>query len=167
MWLAGSRISGLISGLSWGSLGAATVFDGLSWPGTGGDPMDRTQGQGQRVLGKGYYTAERRWPRLGEATSAGSMPGSSAIDGGVEARASAPGRSPGRHSKQGTRSAICSTTPSSDRAPFGQTELQISRQCQGTAFRHLRNADSQEGLAVLHHCLDQGVNFFDSAQAYG
>ena len=42
-----------------------------------------------------------------------------------------------------------------------------SRQCQGTAFCHLRNAGSQEGLAVLHHRLDQGVNFFDSAQAYG
>ena len=116
----------MISGLSWGSLGAATVFDGLSWPGTSGDPMDRAKGQ--RVLEKGYYTVggpsfERRWPRLGEATSAVSMLGSSARGGGVGARASAPGRSAGRHSKQGTRLAICSTTPSSDRAPFGQTEL--------------------------------------------
>lgn len=54
-----------------------------------------------------------------------------------------------------------------DRVPFGQTDLQVSRLCQGTAFRHLPRADSPEGLAVLHHCLDQGVNFFDSAQAYG
>ncbi len=56
---------------------------------------------------------------------------------------------------------------STDRVPFGQTDLQVSRLCQGTAFRHLPRADSPEGLAVLHHCLDQGVNFFDSAQAYG
>ena len=56
---------------------------------------------------------------------------------------------------------------STARVPFGQTDLQVSRLCQGTAFRHLPRADSPEGLAVLHHCLEQGVNFFDSAQAYG
>ena len=39
------------------------------------------------------------------------------------------------------------------RTPFGQTDLQVSRLCQGTAFRHLRRANSTEGLAVLHHCL--------------
>lgn len=54
-----------------------------------------------------------------------------------------------------------------DRVPFGQTDLRVSRLCQGTAFRHLPRADNPESLAVLHHCLDQGVNFFDSAQAYG
>jgi aryl-alcohol dehydrogenase-like predicted oxidoreductase len=54
-----------------------------------------------------------------------------------------------------------------DRVPFGRTDLQVSRLCQGTAFRHLPRADGPEGLAVLHHCLDQGINFFDSAQAYG
>ena len=54
-----------------------------------------------------------------------------------------------------------------DRVPFGQTDLQVSPLCQGTAFRHLPRADSPEGLAVLRHCLDQGGNFFDSAQAYG
>ena len=55
----------------------------------------------------------------------------------------------------------------SDRVFFGQTDLQVSRLCQGTAFRHLPRADSPEALAVLHHCLDQGINFFDTAQAYG
>ena len=54
-----------------------------------------------------------------------------------------------------------------DRVFFGSTDLQVSRLCQGTAFRHLPRANSPEGLAVLHHCLDQGINFFDSAQAYG
>ncbi|MXY80676.1 MAG: aldo/keto reductase, partial [Gemmatimonadetes bacterium] len=52
----------------------------------------------------------------------------------------------------------------SNRVPFGQTDLQVSRLCQGTAFRHLPRADSPQSLAVLHHCLDQGVNFFDTAQ---
>ena len=55
----------------------------------------------------------------------------------------------------------------SNRVLFGQTDLQVSRLCQGTAFRHLPRADSPQSLAVLHHCLDQGVNFFDTAQAYG
>ena len=55
----------------------------------------------------------------------------------------------------------------SNRVFFGQTDLQVSRLCQGTAFRHLPRADSPQSLAVLHHCLDQGVNFFDTAQAYG
>ena len=50
---------------------------------------------------------------------------------------------------------------------FGQTDLHVSRLCQGTAFRHLPRADDPRGLQVLHHCLDRGVNFFDSAQAYG
>lgn len=50
---------------------------------------------------------------------------------------------------------------------FGPTDLQVSRLCQGTAFRHLPRADSPQSLAVLHHCLDRGVNFFDTAQAYG
>ena len=56
---------------------------------------------------------------------------------------------------------------SSNRTFFGQTDLQVSRLCQGTAFRHLPRADSPQSLAVLHHCLDQGINFFDTAQAYG
>lgn len=55
----------------------------------------------------------------------------------------------------------------SNRVFFGQTDLQVSRLCQGTAFRHLPRADSPQSLAVLHHCLDQGINFFDTAQAYG
>lgn len=55
----------------------------------------------------------------------------------------------------------------SNRVFFGQTDLQVSRLCQGTAFRHLPRADSPQSLAVLHHCLDRGINFFDTAQAYG
>ncbi len=51
---------------------------------------------------------------------------------------------------------------------FGQTDLWVSRLCQGTAFRHLDRSELDErGVAVLHHCLDMGINFFDSAEAYG
>ncbi|NKB65428.1 MAG: hypothetical protein GKR89_00060 [Candidatus Latescibacteria bacterium] len=58
--------------------------------------------------------------------------------------------------------------PNNERVRFGTTDLMVSRLCQGTAFRHLeRSADEPQAQAVLHHCLDQGVNFFDSASAYG
>jgi aryl-alcohol dehydrogenase-like predicted oxidoreductase len=71
------------------------------------------------------------------------------------------------HSVSEMGAARSDATPAAPRIPFGQTDLQVSRLCQGTAFRHLPRADGPESLAVLHHCLDQGVNFFDSAQAYG
>ena len=62
-------------------------------------------------------------------------------------------------------------TPAEQRAPqvrFGSTDLSVSRLCQGTAFRHLpRIRDEPRGQQVLRHCLAQGVNFFDSAVAYG
>ena len=55
-----------------------------------------------------------------------------------------------------------------ERVRFGTTELSVPRVCQGTAFRHLeRKADSPSAEAVLHHCLDRGINFFDSAVSYG
>ncbi len=51
---------------------------------------------------------------------------------------------------------------------FGNTDLYVSRLCQGTAFRNMpRAADNLIGLHVLQHCLDVGVNFFDSSNAYG
>ena len=51
---------------------------------------------------------------------------------------------------------------------FGQTDLHVSRLCQGTAFRNMpRAADNPMGLRVLQHCLEVGVNFFDSSNAYG
>ncbi len=51
---------------------------------------------------------------------------------------------------------------------FGSTDLSVSRLCQGTAFRNLpRTRDEPRGQQVLRHCLEQGVNFFDSAVAYG
>lgn len=60
------------------------------------------------------------------------------------------------------------TQPSPPRlVRFGQTDLRVSRLCQGTAFRHLPRADDPRGLEVLHRCLDLGINFFDSSNAYG
>ena len=51
---------------------------------------------------------------------------------------------------------------------FGHTDLYVSRLCQGTAFRKVsRKADDPEGLSILRHCIDIGVNFFDSSEAYG
>lgn len=50
---------------------------------------------------------------------------------------------------------------------FGNTDLYVSRLCQGTAFRHLPRADDPRGQLVLKHCLEVGVNFFDSSNAYG
>jgi aryl-alcohol dehydrogenase-like predicted oxidoreductase len=51
---------------------------------------------------------------------------------------------------------------------FGHTDLRVSRICQGTAFRvNKRDPDDENGQAVLRRCIDIGINFFDSSNAYG
>lgn len=51
---------------------------------------------------------------------------------------------------------------------FGKTNLYVSRLCQGTAFRKVtRDANDPEAQRILHHAIEIGVNFFDSAEAYG
>ena len=52
---------------------------------------------------------------------------------------------------------------------FGHTDLWVSRHCQGTAFRrHLsREGGDAEAHKLIRHCIDIGINFFDSAEAYG
>lgn len=62
----------------------------------------------------------------------------------------------------------CTTSDSGHVRPshlvrFGRTDLFVSRYCQGTASV----ADNLEGRRVLEHCLDVGVNFFDSSNGYG
>lgn len=59
--------------------------------------------------------------------------------------------------------------PPSHLVKLGNTDLYVSRMCQGTAFRtHLsRKADDAEAVKLLRHCMDIGVNFFNSAEAYG
>ena len=59
-----------------------------------------------------------------------------------------------------------SSTPS-HLARFGHTDLLVTRYCQGTAFRQLPRTDNPEARRILHRCLDVGINFFDSAEAYG
>lgn len=54
------------------------------------------------------------------------------------------------------------------RTTFGTTDLQVTRLCQGTAFRTLRReAGDHVAEAVLRHSLDVGINFYDSSNAYG
>ncbi len=50
---------------------------------------------------------------------------------------------------------------------FGQTDLRVSQLCQGTAFRDLPRADDPRALRVLHYAMERGINFFDTASAYG
>ena len=51
---------------------------------------------------------------------------------------------------------------------LGQTDLYVSRICQGTAFRrNRRDPDDANGQLVLQRCIDIGINFFDSSNAYG
>ncbi len=52
---------------------------------------------------------------------------------------------------------------------FGHTDLYVSRHCQGTAFRsHLsREGGDADAHKLIRHCIDIGINFFDSAEAYG
>ncbi len=59
--------------------------------------------------------------------------------------------------------------PPSHLVKLGNTNLYVSRMCQGTAFRtHLsRKEDDAEAVKLLRHCMDIGVNFFNSAEAYG
>ena len=59
--------------------------------------------------------------------------------------------------------------PPSHLVKLGNTDLHVSRMCQGTAFRtHLsRKEDDTGAVKLLHHCMDIGVNFFNSAEAYG
>ena len=59
-------------------------------------------------------------------------------------------------------------TTDQEQVRFGSTDLYVTRLCQGTAFRHLkRGPEDENGQRVLRHCLDLGVNFFDTAKAYG
>ena len=59
--------------------------------------------------------------------------------------------------------------PPSHLVKLGNTDLHVSRMCQGTAFRHhlSRKEDDAEAVKLLRHCMDIGVNFFNSAEVYG
>jgi aryl-alcohol dehydrogenase-like predicted oxidoreductase len=83
----------------------------------------------------------------------------------------------GRHSRRAflsfcafmaARGPTAHAAPPAGLVPFGATDLHVSRLCQGTAFRQIDRApDAPAGQAILRRCLDLGVNFFDSSNAYG
>ncbi len=55
-----------------------------------------------------------------------------------------------------------------DLIQYGNTNLMVSRVCQGNAFRNMpRSVDNAAGIRVLQHCLNAGINFFDTAPGYG
>lgn len=62
---------------------------------------------------------------------------------------------------------VSAATRANDLVRFGQTELFVTRYCQGTAFREVERSDNPAAQAILHKCLDVGINFFDSSEAYG
>ncbi len=67
-----------------------------------------------------------------------------------------------------SRLSLKAESGASDQVSFGWTDLRVSRLCQGTAFRQTeRSPDNLLGQRILHKCLDLGVNFFDSSNAYG
>ena len=61
------------------------------------------------------------------------------------------------------------TTRPSHLVKFGNSELYVSKLCQGTAFRrHLtRVGGDAEAHKLIRYCIDIGINFFDSAEGYG
>jgi aryl-alcohol dehydrogenase-like predicted oxidoreductase len=66
----------------------------------------------------------------------------------------------------GQASAAAAAAKPLERVRFGQTELMVTRYSQGTAFRQLPRNDNPQTRRVLFRCLDVGINFFDSAEAY-
>lgn len=60
---------------------------------------------------------------------------------------------------------------SEDRVRYGHTDLYVSRLCQGTAFREMgptgRSKENELGRRIIQHAIDIGINFFDTAEAYG
>ena len=67
------------------------------------------------------------------------------------------------------RTSAAFSAPALERVQFGQTDLYVTRYCQGTAFRskEIPRNDNPAARNILYKCLDVGVNFFDTAEAYG
>ena len=49
---------------------------------------------------------------------------------------------------------------------YGNSGLQVSKLCWG-AMNFYQNVDEQTAIASVHKALDQGINFFDTADGYG
>ena len=67
----------------------------------------------------------------------------------------------------GYRRSIAEAAAAPERVPFGQTDLMVTRYCQGTAFRKVPRTDNAAARRILFRCLDVGINCFDTAEAYG
>ena len=52
-------------------------------------------------------------------------------------------------------------------AKLGKTDLNVSRVCMGTLWGAYGGIDDDVAIANLHHAFDLGVNFVDTAEAYG
>ena len=52
---------------------------------------------------------------------------------------------------------------------FGDTDLYVSKLCQGTAFRTYlsREGGDKQAHELIRHSIDVSINFFDSAEGYG
>lgn len=68
-----------------------------------------------------------------------------------------------------TAAAAAEASQASHLVRFGPSDLYVTRYCQGTAFRskNVPRTDNPAARAILHQCLEVGINFFDTAEAYG
>ncbi len=69
----------------------------------------------------------------------------------------------------GSSERYCRATETEDFVRFGPSDLYVTRYCQGTAFRskEVQRSNNPAARAILRRCLEVGINFFDSAEAYG
>lgn len=51
--------------------------------------------------------------------------------------------------------------------PFGRTGVQVSPLCLGAMmFGPRGNPDHADSIRIIHHALDSGINFVDTADVY-
>src|SRR3954471_18169479 len=54
-----------------------------------------------------------------------------------------------------------------ERPPLGRTGIQVSRYCLGAMmFGAWGNRDHDDSVRIIHHALDNGINFIDTADVY-
>src|SRR5947209_11732861 len=54
-----------------------------------------------------------------------------------------------------------------ERTTLGRTGIQVSRYCLGAMmFGAWGNRDHDESIRIIHHALDNGINFIDTADVY-
>src|SRR6266480_6349022 len=54
-----------------------------------------------------------------------------------------------------------------ERTTLGRTGIQVSRYCLGAMmFGAWGNRDHDDSIRIIHHALDEGINFIDTADVY-